>query len=55
MASAAEKTYSREQCLEMALTRNPLVLASVERKTQAEWGKKSAFDDFARKFRPIKI
>ncbi|MCK5915462.1 MAG: TolC family protein, partial [Deltaproteobacteria bacterium] len=44
--SAAEKSYTLEQCLEMALTRNPLVLASVERKIQAEWGKKSAFDDF---------
>ncbi len=46
LASAADVIYSREQCLEMALTRNPLILASVERKTQAEWGKKSAFDDF---------
>ncbi|MCK5682105.1 TolC family protein [bacterium] len=43
---AAEKVYTREQCLKMALTRNPLVLASVERRTQAEWGKKSAYDDF---------
>jgi len=46
MVSGAEKVYTREQCLEMALTRNPSVLASIERKTQAEWGKKSAFDDF---------
>jgi len=46
LASAAEKTYSREQCLEMALTRNPLVLTSIEKRTQAEWGKKSAYDDF---------
>lgn len=44
--SAAEKNYTLEQCLEMALTRNPSVLASVEKKIQAEWGKKSAFDDF---------
>ena len=46
LTSAADKTYTREQCLEMALTRNPLVLASIERKTQAEWGKKAAYDDF---------
>ena len=46
LASAAEKTYTREQCLKMALTRNPLVLTSIEKRTQAEWGKKSAFDDF---------
>ena len=46
LASAADRTYTREQCLEMALTRNPLVLASIEKKTQAEWGKKSAYDDF---------
>ena len=46
LASAADKTYTREQCLEMALTRNPLVLTSIEKRTQAEWGKKSAFDDF---------
>ena len=43
---AVDKTYTREQCLEMALTRNPLVLASIESKTQAEWGKKSAYDNF---------
>lgn len=46
LVSAADKIYTREQCLEMALTRNPLVLASIERKTQAEWGKKAAYDDF---------
>ncbi len=46
MVSGAEKVYTRAHCLEMALTRNPSVLASAERKTQAEWGKKSAFDDF---------
>jgi outer membrane protein TolC len=44
--SASEIIYTREQCMEMALTRNPLVLASVERKTQAEWQKRSAFDNF---------
>ncbi|MBE9521320.1 MAG: TolC family protein [Proteobacteria bacterium] len=44
--SAAEKTYTLQQCLEMALTRNPSVLASVERKTEAQWKKKSAYDDF---------
>lgn len=41
-----EKTYNLDQCLEMARTRNPSVLASVERKNQAEWRKKSAYDDF---------
>ncbi len=46
LVSAAGTVFSREQCLEMALTRNPLVLASVERKTQAQWQKKSAYDDF---------
>lgn len=44
--SAAGTVYTREQCLKMALTRNPLVLASVERKTQAQWQKRSAYDDF---------
>ena len=44
--SAAEKTYTRQQCVEMALTRNPSVLASIERKTEAQWKKKSAYDDF---------
>ena len=43
---AAGTVYTREQCLEMALTRNPMVLASTERKTQAEWQKKSAYDNF---------
>jgi len=46
LVSAAGTVYTREQCLEMALTRNPLVLASTERKTQAEWQKKSAYDNF---------
>ena len=44
--SAAETIYTRQQCLEMALTRNPHVLASTERKAQAQWKKKSAYDDF---------
>ncbi|MBU1233680.1 MAG: TolC family protein, partial [Proteobacteria bacterium] len=43
---AAEKTYTLEQCMEMALTRNPAVLVSVEKKNQAEWRKKTAYDDF---------
>lgn len=46
LSFASEKTYTREQCLEMALTRNDLVLTSIEKRTQAEWEKKSAFDDF---------
>jgi outer membrane protein TolC len=46
LVSAADKIYTREQCLEMALARNPLVLGSIERKTQAEWKKRSAYDNF---------
>ncbi len=46
LVSAAGTVFTRDQCLQMALTRNPLVLASVERKTQAEWQKKSAYDNF---------
>ena len=46
LVSAADKIYTREQCLEMALARNPLVLGSIERRTQAEWKKRSAYDDF---------
>jgi len=46
LVSAAGTVYTREQCLEMALTRNPLVLASTERKVQAEWQKRSAYDNF---------
>ncbi len=46
LVSAATKTYTYQQCVEMALTRNPLVLASIERKSQAEWQKKSAYDNF---------
>ncbi|RLB75543.1 MAG: hypothetical protein DRH06_07755, partial [Deltaproteobacteria bacterium] len=45
-ASAATKIYTYEQCVEMALTRNPQVLASIERKSQAEWQKRSAYDNF---------
>ncbi len=46
LVSAATKTYTYQQCIEMALSRNPLVLASIERKAQAEWQKKSAYADF---------
>jgi len=45
-ATAATKKYTREQCVEMALSRNPQVLASIERKAQAEWQKKAAYDNF---------
>ncbi len=44
--SAAEKIFTCQQCVEMALTRNPSVLASIERKNKAQWKKKSAYDDF---------
>jgi len=43
---AGETTYSLEQCLEMAKTRNPAILASIEKKVEAEWQKQSAKDDF---------
>jgi len=46
LVSAAPKIYTYEQCVEMALTRNPQVLASIERKSQAEWQKRSAYDNF---------
>lgn len=39
-------TYNRDQCLEMALSRNPMVLASIERKTQAELNQKAVYSDF---------
>ncbi len=45
-ATAATTTYTRDECVEMALTRNPQVLASIERKAQAEWQKKVAYGDF---------
>ena len=43
---AATQIFTREQCVEMALARNPLVLASIERKAQAEWQKKAVHDNF---------
>ncbi len=45
LPAAAEKVLSLDQCLKMAQTRNPTVLASMERKIQAEWKKKSAYSD----------
>ena len=45
-AMAGDTTYSLEQCLEMARTRNPAILASIEKKVEAEWQKQSAHDDF---------
>ena len=45
-ATAATNTYTLEECVEMALTRNPQILASIERKVQAEWQKKAAYGDF---------
>jgi len=43
---AMEKTLSLEDCLQMARSRNPAVLASIERKVQAEWKKKATYNDF---------
>lgn len=42
----AGKVFTLSECLEMAQTRNPSVLASMERTAQAEWRKKSAYDNF---------
>ncbi len=39
-------TFTRDQCLEMATTRNPTVLASTERKNQAELNQKAVYNDF---------
>lgn len=43
---SAQTTYTSIQCLEMAKARNPAVLASMERRSQAEWKKEAAFGDF---------
>lgn len=43
---AMEKTFTLDDCLQMARSRNPAVLASIERKVQAEWKKKATYDDF---------
>ena len=43
---SAQPVFTSEQCLEMAKTRNPMVLASLERRERAEWKKKAAFDNF---------
>lgn len=43
---ATGATFTRDQCLEMALSRNPAVLASIERKNQAELNQKAAYNDF---------
>jgi len=45
-AAPAEKTFSLADCLKMAQERNPAVLAGKERTKQAEWKKKSAYDNF---------
>jgi outer membrane protein TolC len=45
-ALAAEKTFTLEQCLDMARERNPAILASLEKKVQAQWSKQAAYDDF---------
>jgi len=45
-AIAGDINYTLEQCLEMARTRNPAILASIEKKVEAEWQKQSAYDNF---------
>lgn len=45
-AALAQPTYTSEECLAMAQSRNPAILASIERKTQAEWQKKATYGDF---------
>ena len=45
-AVAGDTTYTLEQCLKMARTRNPAILASIEKKVETEWLKQSAHDDF---------
>lgn len=45
-ATRAATVYSLDQCLQMARERNPAVLAGAERAKEAEWKKKSAYDNF---------
>jgi len=42
----ASEVLTLDQCIQRSLERNPAVLASVERKVQAEWNKKAAYRDF---------
>jgi outer membrane protein TolC len=42
----AQSTYTSDECLAMAKTRNPAVLASIERKTQAAEKKDATYGDF---------
>ncbi len=44
--AVAGKILTLSECLEMAQTRNPSVLASMERIAQAEWRKQSVYDNF---------
>lgn len=45
VSAEEQKVFSLQQCTEMAQTRNPLILASMEKRKQAEWKKKSTFDN----------
>ncbi len=45
VSAKEQKVFSLQQCIEMAQTRNPLILASMEKRKQAEWTKKSAYDN----------
>ena len=45
-ADGKELVLTPEECIERAIERNPAVLSSIERKTQAEWNKKVAYRDF---------
>ena len=42
LAADAAEVLTLDQCIQRSLERNPEVLASVERKVQAEWNKKAA-------------
>lgn len=46
VTALAQPTYTSDECLEMAKTRNPTVLASLEKRTQAKWKKEAAYSDF---------
>jgi outer membrane protein TolC len=42
----ASEVLTLDQCIQRSLEKNPAVLASVERKVQAEWNKKAAYRNF---------
>lgn len=47
----AQATYTSEECLAMAKARNPTILASIERKTQAAEKKDATYSDFLPKLK----